>query len=91
MNDRGWQRAFADPILPPNGRKPITLRDAATFITKLPEQEYDAPEWQAAIEAPTAKMQAPESQSDMMRRRFLTLLGDRRRLGRWWRSSRPSP
>ena len=35
----------------PNGRKLVTLRDAATFITKLPKAEYDAPEWQAAIEA----------------------------------------
>ncbi|TQF29155.1 hypothetical protein [Bradyrhizobium sp. UNPA324] len=46
-----WQRAFDDPIPLPGGRKLITLRDAATYITKLPKQEHDAPEWQAAIEA----------------------------------------
>ncbi|MDH2354844.1 hypothetical protein QCM80_29875 [Bradyrhizobium sp. SSUT112] len=51
MNDRGWQRTFDDPILLPDGRKLITLRDAATFITKLPKREHDASEWQAAIEA----------------------------------------
>jgi hypothetical protein len=33
------------------GRKPlITLRDAATYITKLPKAQHDTPEWQAAIE-----------------------------------------
>jgi hypothetical protein len=42
MIDRGWQRAFDDPI---------PLPDAATFITKLPKREHDAPEWRAAIEA----------------------------------------
>jgi hypothetical protein len=29
----------------------ITLRDAATYITKLPKKESALPEWQAAIEA----------------------------------------
>ncbi len=51
MNNRGWQRTFDDPILLPDGRKLITLHNAATFSTKLPEREHDAPEWQAAIEA----------------------------------------
>jgi hypothetical protein len=51
MNDRGWQRTFDDPILLPDGRKLITLHDAATFITKLPKREHGTPEWQAAIEA----------------------------------------
>jgi hypothetical protein len=35
----------------PNGRQLATLRDAATYITKLPKAEHDAPEWQAAMEA----------------------------------------
>jgi hypothetical protein len=46
-----WQRTFDDPIPLPDGRKLITLRDAATFIAMLPKREHDAPEWQAAIEA----------------------------------------
>jgi hypothetical protein len=29
----------------PNARKPITLRDAALYITKLPKAEQDAEEW----------------------------------------------
>jgi hypothetical protein len=33
----------------PNGRKLVTLRDAALYITKLPKAEHDAEEWQAAI------------------------------------------
>ena len=33
------------------GRRIVTLRDAASFITKLPKRDHDAPEWQAAIEA----------------------------------------
>jgi hypothetical protein len=35
----------------PNGKKLVTLRDAALYITKLPKAEHDAKEWQAAMEA----------------------------------------
>jgi hypothetical protein len=35
----------------PNGRKLVSLRDAANYITALPKKEAHAPEWQAAIEA----------------------------------------
>jgi hypothetical protein len=46
-----WDKRFVDPIAVP-GRKPlVTLRDAATFITKLPKAEHDADEWQAAMQA----------------------------------------
>ena len=44
------QRFFA-PIELPRGRKLVTLRDAAHYITKLPKAEHDASEWQAAMEA----------------------------------------
>jgi hypothetical protein len=33
------------------GRKLVTLRDAALYITKLPKAEHDAVEWLAAMEA----------------------------------------
>jgi hypothetical protein len=33
------------------GGRLVTLRDAATFITGLPDGESALPEWQAAIEA----------------------------------------
>jgi hypothetical protein len=34
-----WSTPFDDPIDLPDGRKLITLRDAATYITELPEAE----------------------------------------------------
>jgi hypothetical protein len=46
-----WSREFEDPILLPKGRRLVTLRDAATYITKLPKAEHTAPEWQDAMEA----------------------------------------
>jgi hypothetical protein len=46
-----WSTPFEDPIILPDGRKLLTLKDAAEYITKLPKRESDLPEWQAAIEA----------------------------------------
>jgi hypothetical protein len=33
------------------GGKLVTLRDAGTYIAKLPQAVHDRPEWQAAMEA----------------------------------------
>jgi hypothetical protein len=49
--ERGWQRKFEEPILLPDGRELVTLRDAATHITALSKREAALPDWQAAIEA----------------------------------------
>jgi hypothetical protein len=49
--DRGWKRAFDDPIPLPRGRLLVTLQDAGNYITKLPKAEHEAAEWQAAMEA----------------------------------------
>jgi hypothetical protein len=46
-----WDQRFSDPIELPSGRKLVTLRDAAEYITKLPKAEHDAEEWLAAMEA----------------------------------------
>jgi hypothetical protein len=46
-----WSRKFDHPIPLPKGGQPVTLRDAALYITKLPKNEHDADEWQAAMEA----------------------------------------
>ncbi|MEH2508578.1 hypothetical protein V1290_007389 [Bradyrhizobium sp. AZCC 1578] len=46
-----WSTSFEDPISLPNGRRLLTLRDAASYITKLPKAEHSAQEWQAAMEA----------------------------------------
>jgi hypothetical protein len=51
MVDKGWYRAFDDPIPLPDGRELRTLRDAGQFIAKLTKREHDAPEWRTAIEA----------------------------------------
>jgi hypothetical protein len=45
-----WSASFEDPIILPDGRKLLTLNDAADYITKLPKKESDLPEWQTAIE-----------------------------------------
>ena len=45
-----WSREFEHPITLPDGRKLLTLKDAADYITKLPKKESDLPEWQTAIE-----------------------------------------
>jgi hypothetical protein len=46
-----WDQQFSDPIELPNGKKLLTLRDAAEYITKLPKAEHDAEEWLAAMKA----------------------------------------
>jgi hypothetical protein len=51
MADAGWRRPFDDPIQPPKGKPLLTLKDAADYITKLPETEQQHPAWQAAVEA----------------------------------------
>jgi hypothetical protein len=45
-----WSTKFFEPIELPNGKKLVTLKDAATYITSLPKKESNLPEWQTAIE-----------------------------------------
>jgi hypothetical protein len=45
-----WSREFEDAIVLRDGRKLVTLRDAATYITKLPKAEQDLAIWQIAVE-----------------------------------------
>jgi hypothetical protein len=35
----GWSRKFHDPVPLPDGRKLVTLLDAANYATKLPKKE----------------------------------------------------
>jgi hypothetical protein len=51
VTDRGWKRAFDEPIPLPRGRPLFTLEDAGKHITKLPKADHEAAEWQAAMEA----------------------------------------
>ncbi|KRQ94374.1 hypothetical protein CQ10_34125 [Bradyrhizobium valentinum] len=46
-----WSTPFEDPIPLPNGRRLLTLGDAASYVMKLPKAEHSVPEWQAAMEA----------------------------------------
>jgi hypothetical protein len=46
-----WSTPFDEPIPLPHGDHLATLADAGAYITKLPEAEHDAPEWQVAMEA----------------------------------------
>jgi hypothetical protein len=52
MSERssGWSRKFDEPIALAGGRRLVTLHDAATYMTALPDEESSAAEWQAAIE-----------------------------------------
>jgi hypothetical protein len=44
-----WWRRFDSPIFIQNRQQPLrTLRDAAQFITTLPNAEQDTPQWQTA-------------------------------------------
>jgi hypothetical protein len=45
-----WFKRFYDPIILPDGRKLLTYRDAAEYITALPKAEHDAADWQVAME-----------------------------------------
>ena len=64
---QGWKRPFDDPIPLPRGRQLVTLKDAATYIQKLPKAEQDLEEWQAAVEAP---IMAAEGRGPVMHSRI---------------------
>jgi hypothetical protein len=41
ISRQGWKRLFDDPITLPDGRELVTLKDAGTYITKLPKAEHE--------------------------------------------------
>jgi hypothetical protein len=45
-----WSTPFEDPMVLADVRKLVTLRDAASNITKLPKAEQDLEIWQIAVE-----------------------------------------
>ena len=55
-----WFKRFVDPIVLPDGRELLTLRDAAKYITALPKAEHDAADWQVAMETLIAERDGPE-------------------------------
>ncbi len=44
-----WDKQFREPIELTDGSVLVSLRDAGTYITKLPPAEHDAREWQTAM------------------------------------------
>jgi hypothetical protein len=58
-----WFKRFYDPIILPDGRKLLTYRDAAEYITALPKAEQDAADWLIAMETLSlvAERNAPET------------------------------
>jgi hypothetical protein len=46
--ERGWSRPFDDPIVLPDGRRLVTLQDAADYIMKLPKAEHKTTAWRTA-------------------------------------------
>ncbi|TYO65881.1 hypothetical protein FXV83_14480 [Bradyrhizobium hipponense] len=45
-----WSMPFDDPVPLRNGRKLLTLQQAADYIMQLPEDAQHEPHWQTAIE-----------------------------------------
>jgi hypothetical protein len=46
MPDKGWSRAFEDPIPLTRGRQLVTLKeDAADYITRLPKADHESAQW----------------------------------------------
>jgi hypothetical protein len=43
-----WSSPFDDPIPVPKGKPLLTLKDAADYITKLPETDQRHSAWHAA-------------------------------------------
>jgi hypothetical protein len=48
-----WSKRFYDPILLADGRRLVTLQDAADYIASLLPAERDADDWKLAMEALT--------------------------------------
>ncbi len=44
-----WNVEFDDPIPLPDGGQLVTLRDAGTYIARLPKAVHDSARWQLAI------------------------------------------
>lgn len=44
-----WDRRFAAPIPVPKGAPLVRLRDAGTYITKMPKDQHVAKPWQTAM------------------------------------------
>jgi hypothetical protein len=83
-----WDQRFFDPIPLPKGHQLVTLKDAGTYITKLPKAEHMAPEWQAAMEA---LILVARSDGPTMLARICVMRALNRNVERVFNSSRKDP
>jgi hypothetical protein len=88
MADRGWQRRFDDPVPLPDGRQLVTLRDAGTYITKLPKTQQAVPEWQTAT---GVLIMAAEGRGPLMHARIGLLRALHRNVERVFNPDRKDP
>jgi len=63
----GWKRPFDDPIVLPDGRSLVTLKDAGSYITKLAKADQQLDEWQTAI---AVLLMAAEGRGPLMHARI---------------------
>jgi hypothetical protein len=61
-----WSRAFFDPIELPDGRRLVTPKDAAEYITGLSASEHDLPHWRAEVGALILSAEHGERGADPM-------------------------
>jgi hypothetical protein len=64
LASHGVVQAVLDPIILPDGRKLLTFRDAAEYITALPIAEQDAAGWLVAME--TLLLVAERNEPEML-------------------------
>jgi hypothetical protein len=67
MAKNGWSKPFEDAILLPDGRKLLTLKNAADYIMKLPKAEQKHEKWQTAVEV---LIMAAEGRGELMHARI---------------------
>jgi class 3 adenylate cyclase len=77
MSEKGWRRAFADPIILQDGRTLKTIGDGARYITALPKAKHERPEWRlaAAMLMQAAEDGAPVMLAEIAMRRALNTDG----------------
>jgi hypothetical protein len=50
VTDRGWKRAFDEPIPLPDGGELRTLLDAGRYVDALPHSIHEREEWKTVME-----------------------------------------
>jgi hypothetical protein len=83
-----WDRPFDQPVPLPKGGPSRTLRDAATFIRKLPKAEQDEREWQTAVQK---LIEAAEDRAPMMYAKMAIRQAINRKVERVFDPSRKEP